>query len=890
MMSITWRVGLMGLALLLLPGTVWAQKDDEQPPVDGRSAARVQDLSGSVRPEQRLAYFDVVGVNPGDTLYIYVASDNIDPYVYLAERVSDDLLAENDDISYPDNLNSALSYTISEPGEYYIAVADCCDDTASGEFRLQVGVGAPEVLRGAGVPSGNTLVEPGSPPSRLELDTSQIPAVTGAAEVQALTATLSPENTIAFFDLRGMQAGQTVYAYAAVSDIDPYLFLIDADFNTYAQNDDINFVGGNRSAALFYTIEQAGDYTLAVLDCCDDTASGTVDLLVGFNAPAILNGTATPTGAQIAQAVDQPGGSALAGLDPTPVPGANGDGKDEEVVAGGAQIQEINGALEAPAGVAYYVLENMQPGDTVYAYVESSAFDTYIGVGNFEFSTVYAENDDIDFSGGNLNSSVAYTFQEAGNYTLAVSDCCDQSASGPFRLVVSLNEPTVQTGQASGTGAVIAVPPLDDLARPERFGLSFSPTDCSVLEERPSLSGPPLRREGHDFIIHYTNQGSDAATEAYIDEVYAALDYTMSYQIDQTGWAHPPRDCGEGGDDRFDLYIVDTIGGQGGILGYSSPEGLLVDNPYTPREETWSAYSHLVIDNDFLGTSRDPLALMRATTAHEFHHVVQFGYDVGDALSWYYEATATWMETQTFPEYEDATPYVVDLFQTPQRCVGIEDDSLRIYAEWVLLDSIAQDHGPEAILSLWDFVADYEGMQVYYRWLESLNTTPQEVLRRFAVRNVLLDYALSDRFGATVRLEAQANGIGIYTPRSGGVEELGASYVQIIQPGLYHISLEETDLALLLVGVDETSGTAQVYDLSGGGGVVDTSAFDYTYAVILNESPHDSPSSCQARLWTLKINPGEGLTMPPGAPQVFDASRFFPAGQRNTDTAPPVDK
>ncbi|MFP4322476.1 MAG: DUF6055 domain-containing protein [Anaerolineales bacterium] len=554
-------------------------------------------------------------------------------------------------------------------------------------------------------------------------------------------------------------------------------------------------------------------------------------------------------------------------------------------------VQGLSGTLVPAEGVAYYILPDMQAGDTLYAHVASDDFDTFIGVGDLAFDAVYAHNDDIDYNGGNLNSALAYTFAQDGDYTLAITDCCDRDAGGAFRLVVGLNAPEAERGEVDASAvAQIARLPTDGLARPARFGLGLIPTDCSVLEDRPELSGPPLRREGDDFVIHYTTQGFDAATENYINEVYIALQATMQYQIDRAGWAHPPRDCGEGGDDRFDLYIMDVVGELGGVLGYSSPEGLLGDNPYTATEEEWAAYSFLVIDNDFEGLGRDPLALMRATTAHEFHHVIQFGYDVDDGLEWVYEATATWMETQTFPEDEDASPYVIDLFSTPQHCVGYNDGSLRIYAEWLLLDSIAQDYGPQAILSLWDYMAEEDGMAVYYNWLESLGTTPQEVLRRFAVRNILLGYDLSERFDATVRLEAQAPGVGTYTPRGQGVEELAANYVQITQPGLYHLTLQEADLALLLVGVDETTGEAEVFDLSDGGGVVDTRPFTYTYALILNEAAHTSPDECFARNWTLKINSGEGLPLLAQTPLAFDASRFVPNGQRAEDAPPPVEK
>ncbi len=59
-----------------------------------------------------------------------------------------------------------------------------------------------------------------------------------------------------------------------------------------------------------------------------------------------------------------------------------------------------------------------------------------------------------------------------------------------------------------------------------------------------------------------------------------------------------------------------------------------------------------MIDNDF-----DPaqyggaaaLESLRVTLAHEYAHVLQYGYDVL-ADGWHYESSAVWMEQQIYPE------------------------------------------------------------------------------------------------------------------------------------------------------------------------------------------------------------------------------------------------
>jgi hypothetical protein len=286
-----------------------------------------------------------------------------------------------------------------------------------------------------------------------------------------------------------------------------------------------------------------------------------------------------------------------------------------------------------------------------------------------------------------------------------------------------------------------------------------------------------------------------------------------------------------------------------------------------------------VLDSDFIHTGEDGRRLIYATAAHEFHHAVQNGYDLNDSLLWYYEATSTWMETQTFPQQQEATRYVPVLFYYPDLCIGAQIDKPggqdRVYAEWLLIDSIAQDYGPEAIQRLWQLIAVDEGMAAFYHLLDELGTTPQAVMQRFAVRNLLLDYALRDEFTAQVRVEATINGIGTVYPQQTGVQELGVDYVHVAKPGLYTLSLNLPNLALVVVGIDQETGTARLFEL-GEQGTVDTTPFSETYVLVLNTAMHDTPVRCTWAGWSLMVTNGAGQR--PAAPLdvILDAGHFIP--------------
>jgi hypothetical protein len=428
----------------------------------------------------------------------------------------------------------------------------------------------------------------------------------------------------------------------------------------------------------------------------------------------------------------------------------------------------------------------------------------------------------------------------------------------------------------------VAAPMAAQESTPDVLG---TVTDCSTLLPRPQLSGPERTRENARFVIHYTTEGDDQVTTDDVDTVQAIMDAVIQIQIEDMGWPMPPPDCGEGGDSRFDIYLTEADDSPyasentRAVVGYTTAEGLLGDNPNTPETEQYAAYSFMVLDSDFLAEGEDGRRLVYATAAHEFHHAVQNGYDLDDSLLWYYEATSTWMETQTFPQEQEATRYVPVLFYYPDLCIGAQTDKPggqdRVYAEWLLIDSLAQDYGPEAIQRLWQLIAVDEGMAAFYHLLEELGTTPQAVMQRFAIRNLLLDYALRDEFTAQVRVEAIINGVGILYPQQTGVQELGVDYVRVAKPGVYTLNLNLPNLALVVVGIDWEAGTARLFEL-GGQGTVDTTPFSDAYVLVLNTAIHDDPAHCTWAGWTLTIADGTGQTPAVPLDTILDATHFIP--------------
>ena len=182
---------------------------------------------------------------------------------------------------------------------------------------------------------------------------------------------------------------------------------------------------------------------------------------------------------------------------------------------------------------------------------------------------------------------------------------------------------------------------------------------------RPVLPDTLLTPSGR-FRVHYSTSGRDGVDPTdeggngvpdYVDSVSAVLEYVWNLEVETLGYNAPPPDGGAGGGPELDVYLID--------LGRLSYYGLTYPENTGP---TTSSYLHL--DNDYTNSiygragycppsvGTRGLEALRVTAAHEFFHMVQFGYYQGSDGSWWQEACSTWMEDVAYPEADDYLQYV----------------------------------------------------------------------------------------------------------------------------------------------------------------------------------------------------------------------------------------
>ncbi len=230
--------------------------------------------------------------------------------------------------------------------------------------------------------------------------------------------------------------------------------------------------------------------------------------------------------------------------------------------------------------------------------------------------------------------------------------------------------------------------------------------------QRPRLAFSVLSPSGH-FRLHYDLEGREAVdptdddgngTPDYVDRAAAIADSAWELEIVQLGYRPPPVDVGAGGGDEIDIYIID--------LGRSQNYGITY-----PTTSGATGPSFFEIDNDFANpiygstfacpgnSGTREIDALRVTIAHEFFHVIQFGYYQGVDGRWWQEASATWMEDVAYPALDDYLQYVCTFLLVPQRSLdsGIPSaGDLHAYGASVFAHFLHQRYERDVVRWIWE--------------------------------------------------------------------------------------------------------------------------------------------------------------------------------------------
>jgi hypothetical protein len=207
------------------------------------------------------------------------------------------------------------------------------------------------------------------------------------------------------------------------------------------------------------------------------------------------------------------------------------------------------------------------------------------------------------------------------------------------------------------------------------------------------------------FCVHWVAEGIDAPnlTDSdgdgipdFVEGVLAVAEHVHAVENGKLGWREPKSDGRVGGGSaKTDIYLS-QIGGE--FFGYAAPDpGQASRKHPIPRR----LHGYLVLDNDysafeFPGTS--PSLDLKVTLAHEYNHILQFGYDAFQD-PWFAESSAVWMEDQVYNPVDDYLRYVrrwVKRWDTPLTTNSIKEYGSAVWNQW-----LARRYGRGVVRQAW---------------------------------------------------------------------------------------------------------------------------------------------------------------------------------------------
>jgi hypothetical protein len=208
-----------------------------------------------------------------------------------------------------------------------------------------------------------------------------------------------------------------------------------------------------------------------------------------------------------------------------------------------------------------------------------------------------------------------------------------------------------------------------------------------------------------NFCVHWVAEGIDAphltdsngdGVPDFVAEVLEVAEHVHSIENGRLGWREPKSDGTlGGGNGKTDIYLSE-IGGE--LFGYAAPDP---DQGTAAHPTPRRLHGYLVLDNDysafeFPGTT--PTHDLEVTLAHEYNHILQFGYDAYQD-TWFAESSAVWMEDEVYNNINDYLRYVrrwVHRSATP-----LTTSSIKMYGSAVWDQWLARHYGVSFIRGIW---------------------------------------------------------------------------------------------------------------------------------------------------------------------------------------------
>ncbi len=401
-----------------------------------------------------------------------------------------------------------------------------------------------------------------------------------------------------------------------------------------------------------------------------------------------------------------------------------------------------------------------------------------------------------------------------------------------------------------------APPGVKTEVRPDTPGndLQFNFDRSDLVESFASPAG--------GFRVHFTRSGLNAVPAAdedasgvpdFVEEVASVYDEVLAFYTDELGFRAPPDDgaiADNGGDARFDVYLVDFGGSADGHFAVDACTGEV-------------CVGFMTQENDYVGYAYpSTLYANRVLGSHEFFHAVQAGYD-SDQGSVIGEGTAVWATEQYDPSLDDFEYFTDGYLQNPDRPI---DEPLPgpvdpfSYGSAIFFQFLEEAYGAGTVRSLWERCEDGAGGVEDPEWLDALGvlleetkqTTFADAFTEFARWNLFTDdfanpaEAYADASGyARVRIDAgslphQDDEIRAYhaSAQYYGFDPAGRGAIHAVLVAPQDAPDATTEMRVLVATeAGDVRTTVLLDDATAGTQAVDVSGAERVIVVVVNAAP-----------------------------------------------------
>ncbi len=260
---------------------------------------------------------------------------------------------------------------------------------------------------------------------------------------------------------------------------------------------------------------------------------------------------------------------------------------------------------------------------------------------------------------------------------------------------------------------------------------SFNPKQKNSIQnlmQRPVLDASLVSPKGY-FRIHYSTSGQDAP-QYDIDDFAIAADSAYDFEVYQFGFPSP-KDNGDGGDNLYDIYIMDI----GNVYGYTQPENEISNG-------TNKYFTYMVIHNSFNDFYTEGINAAKVTVAHELFHGIQLSNYVakfdGNELvdSYFYELNSTAMEDFVFPFINDYIGYMKGYFNSTSKAFA-EFTGYEL-AIWNIF--LQKKFGFEIIKRQWEFLINQRALSAIHNSLIEFGSDFGEAFSEFGIWTYFTNY------------------------------------------------------------------------------------------------------------------------------------------------------